>query len=58
MASKRTNKNQSYISDYLPGFAYYDNLGNKLAEDLVDIVEFVLAISNRIRRYIGNRRQH
>ena len=58
MTGKRTNKNQTFICHYLPGFSFYEHLGEGLAEDLVDIFEFVLSFYSRLRRYNGNRRQH
>jgi hypothetical protein len=58
MASKRANNNQTSIAHYLPGFCFYEKLGEGLAEDLVDVFEFVLSFFSRLRRYIGNRRQH
>jgi hypothetical protein len=58
MAIKPSSKKQTPICQYLPGFAFYDNFGSKLAEDVYDLVEAVLEFFNGLRRFVGNRRQH
>ena len=50
MYNKDTSKNDSPICDFVPGYAFYSNLSEGLAESLMGVIEFFIDIVERLRR--------
>jgi hypothetical protein len=50
MFSHDNSKNHSNMGQLVPGYAFYDNLGNSLAEVLVNLVENLFALVAALRR--------
>lgn len=49
MYSQKSNIDHSQISDLVPGFAFYEGMGGRLAEFLVDFFEAIADLSGRFR---------
>ena len=49
MFSKNQKTNQPEICNFIPGFAFYEGIGNRLAEFLVDFFEAIADLIGRFR---------
>jgi hypothetical protein len=50
MFNHNSTKNHANLVQLVPGYAFYDNLGNSLAEDLVNLFENLFALVAGLRR--------
>jgi len=50
MFNHHNAKNSSNIGQLIPGYGYYDSLGDSLAEGLLNLVEGVLSLFASLRR--------
>ena len=44
MSQQKSNTEFAAICNLVPGYAFYDGIGSKLAEQLVDLVEWVIGL--------------
>ncbi len=44
MSNQKPHIEYAPICDFVPGYAFYDGIGGKLAEQLVDLVEWLLGL--------------
>ena len=49
MCSQKSKTDQPQICDFVPGFAFYEGMGGRLAEFLVDFFEAIADLSDRFR---------
>lgn len=50
MINQHNSKNQSNMGQLIPGYAYYDRLGDSLAEALLNLIENIISLFTSLRR--------
>lgn len=50
MFSNESKPRHLPIAHFVPGYGFYNNIGTGLAENLVDLIEFLVAVFNPARR--------
>ena len=49
MFKQNTSQNHHPVCNFVPGFAFYEGLGGRLAEALVDFFEAIADLTSRFR---------
>jgi hypothetical protein len=44
MYKQKPNTDHAFICNFMPGYAYYSSIGSNLAEQLVNLVEWIIGL--------------
>ena len=50
MFDQRNASNNQHVTQLIPGYGYYDRLGDSLAEGLLNLVEMIFSLFDYLRR--------